>query len=79
MVSDVVASIAGPVVLVGHSYGGQVISNAAKGHKSVESLVNVAACAPNAGEAAADLAGKFPGRTLGESVKLSGGGGDPLP
>ncbi|EJC76824.1 hypothetical protein Rleg10DRAFT_5513, partial [Rhizobium leguminosarum bv. trifolii WSM2012] len=30
-VSDVVGSIAGPVVLVGHSYGGQVISTAANG------------------------------------------------
>ncbi|HEV2604698.1 MAG TPA: alpha/beta hydrolase [Microvirga sp.] len=77
-VSDVVASIAGPVVLVGHSYGGQVISNAAKGHDNVKSLVFVAAFAPDAGEAAADLAGKFPGGTLGGAlappVKLSGGG-----
>ncbi|CAN7671825.1 alpha/beta fold hydrolase [Bosea sp. LjRoot237] len=80
LVSDVVASIAGPVVLVGHSYGGQVISNAAKGHDNVKSLVYVAAFAPEAGEAAADLAGKFPGGTLGEAlappVKLAGGGVD---
>ncbi|KAA2234593.1 alpha/beta fold hydrolase [Salinarimonas soli] len=76
-VSDVVASIAGPVVLVGHSYGGQVISNAAKGHDNVKSLVYVAAFAPDAGESAADLAGRFPGGTLGEAlsppVRLSGG------
>jgi pimeloyl-ACP methyl ester carboxylesterase len=80
LVSDVVASIAGPVVLVGHSYGGQVISNAAKGHANVKSLVYVAAFAPDTGEAAADLAGRFPGGTLGEAlappVKLSGGGVD---
>jgi pimeloyl-ACP methyl ester carboxylesterase len=80
LVSDVVASIQGPVVLVGHSYGGQVISNAAKGHDNVKSLVYVAAFAPEAGEAAADLAGKFPGGTLGEAlaspVKLAGGGVD---
>lgn len=79
-VSDVVASIAGPVVLVGHSYGGQVISNAAKAHKNIKALVYVAAFAPDAGEAAADLAGKFPGGTLGEAlappVKLTGGGVD---
>jgi pimeloyl-ACP methyl ester carboxylesterase len=79
-VSDVVASIAGPVVLVGHSYGGQVISNAAKGHTTIKSLVYVAAFAPDAGEAAADLAGKFPGGTLGEAlappVKLADGGVD---
>lgn len=80
LVSDVVNSIAGPVVLVGHSYGGQVISTAAKGRDNVTSLVYVAAFAPDAGEAAADLAGKFPGGTLGEAlappVKLAGGGVD---
>lgn len=80
LVSDVVDSIDGPVVLVGHSYGGQVISNAVKGHDNVRALVYVAAFAPDVGEAAADLAGKFPGSTLGEalapSVKLTGGGVD---
>lgn len=79
-VSDVVDSIEGPVVLVGHSYGGQVISNVAKGRDNVKSLVYVAAFAPDLGEAAADLAGKFPGGTLAEAlappVKLSGGGVD---
>lgn len=78
VVSDVIDSIKGPVVLVGHSYGGQVISNAASGHDNVKSLVYVAAFAPEAGEAAADLAGKFPGGTLGEAlappVKLAAGG-----
>lgn len=79
-VSDIVAGIDGPVVLVGHSYGGQVISTAANGHANVKSLVYVAAFAPAAGEAAADLAGKFPGGTLGEAlaapVKLASGGVD---
>jgi len=79
-VSTVVASIDGPVVLVGHSYGGQVISTAANGNKNVKSLVYVAAFAPDAGEAAADLAGKFPGGTLGSAlaapVKLADGGVD---
>lgn len=79
-VSDVVGTIEGPVVLVGHSYGGQVISNAAIGHDNVKSLVYVAAFAPDAGESAGDLAGKFPGGTLGEAlappVKLADGGVD---
>lgn len=79
-VSDIVAGIDGPVVLVGHSYGGQVITTAANGHANVKSLVYVAAFAPEAGEAAADLAGKFPGGTLGEAlaapVKLASGGVD---
>lgn len=77
-VSDILASIEGPVVLVGHSYGGQVISNVVNKHNNVKSLVYVAAFAPDAGEAAADLADKFPGGTLGEAlappVKLAGGG-----
>lgn len=79
-VSSVVESIDGPVVLVGHSYGGQVISNAANGHDNVKSLVYVAAFAPEAGEAVAELAAKFPGGTLGEAlaapVKLASGGVD---
>lgn len=79
-VSDVVASIEGPVVLVGHSYGGQVITNAVAGHDNVKSLVYVAAFAPEKGEAAAELAGRFPGGTLGEAlappVKLAEGGVD---
>jgi hypothetical protein len=57
-----------------------VISNAAKGHSNVKSLVYVAAFAPDTGEAATELAGKFPGGTLGEAlaapVKLSDGGVD---
>lgn len=79
-VSSIVGNIEGPVVLVGHSYGGQVISAAAKGRDNVKSLVFVAAFAPQAGEAAADLAGKFPGGTLGTAlaapVKLPDGGVD---
>lgn len=67
-VSDIVRSIDGPVVLVGHSYGGQVISNTAATLKNVKSMVFVAAFAPDMGEAAADLAGKFPGGTLGEAL-----------
>jgi len=80
LVSDVVGSIEGPVVLVGHSYGGQIISNAANGHDNVKSLVYVAAFAPDSGESASDLAGRFPGSTLGEAlaapVKLTDGGVD---
>lgn len=79
-VSDIVGSIKGAVVLVGHSYGGQVISNAVKANANVKSLVFVAAFAPSSGESAADLAGKFPGGTLGDAladpVRLAGGGTD---
>jgi pimeloyl-ACP methyl ester carboxylesterase len=79
-ISDIVASIAEPVVLVGHSYGGQVITSAANGRDNVKTLVYVAAFAPDEGEAAADLAGKFPGGTLGQAlaapVKLADGSTD---
>lgn len=67
-VSDVVKSIEGPVVLVGHSYGGQIISNVGDRMANIKALVYVAAFAPERGEAAVDLASKFPGGTLGEAL-----------
>lgn len=51
---DTVAAVGEPVLLVGHSYGGMVITGA--GHMpEVVGLVYVAAFAPDAGEAAAGL------------------------
>jgi pimeloyl-ACP methyl ester carboxylesterase len=67
-VATVLAAIDGPVVLVGHSYGGAVISAAANGQPNVRALVFVAAFAPLAGESAAELAGRFPGGTLGSAL-----------
>ncbi len=68
VVSGLLASIDGPVVLVGHSYGGAVATNAAVGHDHVKALVYVAALAPDKGENVPDLTGKFPGGTLGEAL-----------
>ncbi|MEW2044319.1 alpha/beta hydrolase [Streptomyces sp. NPDC005476] len=68
-VRQLVASIDGPVVLVGHSYGGSVISNAATGLNNVKALVFVAAFLPDEGESAVTLSGKFPGSTLGETLR----------
>jgi pimeloyl-ACP methyl ester carboxylesterase len=54
------ATITGPVVLVGHSYGGAVITNAATGDTNVTALVYIAAYALDQGEsvgAANDLGG----------------------
>jgi pimeloyl-ACP methyl ester carboxylesterase len=45
-----VDGLTGPVVLVGHSYGGVVISGAAVGNANVKALVFVAAIAPEPGE-----------------------------
>jgi len=67
-VSNIVKNIQGPVVLVGHSYGGMVINAAAAGNDNVKALVHVAAFAPEVGESAAELSGKFPGGTLGPTL-----------
>ncbi|MEV8089646.1 alpha/beta fold hydrolase [Streptomyces nigra] len=68
-VRQIVRSVEGPVVLVGHSYGGSVISNAAKGLPEVKALVFVAAFLPEEGESAVTLSGKFPGSTLGDTLR----------
>ncbi|MEV5640046.1 alpha/beta hydrolase [Streptomyces flaveolus] len=68
-VRELLESIDGPVVLAGHSYGGSVISNAATGLDHVKALVFVAAFLPDEGESAVDLSGKFPGSTLGETLR----------
>lgn len=72
-VSDVVESVEGPVVLVGHSYGGVLISRAAR--ENVKALVYVAAFQPEAGENALALSGQFPGGKLGPDT-LNQIGGD---
>src|ERR1700752_2934009 len=61
-VSDVVRAIDGPRVLVGHSYGGAVITNVES--EKVVGLVYVGAFAPDPGESALSLTGKFAGSTL---------------
>ncbi len=61
-------SIKGPVVLVGHSYGGAVISNAAVSDPHVKALVFIAALAPEKGESAADLTVRFPGSLVNASI-----------
>ena len=80
IVRALVASLKTPVVLVGHSYGGMVISNAANGQANVKALVYVAAFAPEAGENADGLGKKFPGSLVGPAlappVPLPGGGHD---
>lgn len=67
-VSGIVKNVKGPVVLVGHSYGGSIITNAATGADNVKALVYVAAYAPEVGESAFDLTGKFPGSILPDAL-----------
>jgi pimeloyl-ACP methyl ester carboxylesterase len=79
-VDDLVASIKDDVVLVGHSYGGAVITEAAEGHANVRALVYVSAFAPDTGETSLSLTGKFPGSSLGPAISpvtLSTGAHDP--
>jgi len=63
------AQISGPIVLVGHSYGGAVITNAARGVSNVKALVYVAAFAPGKGENLATMlpADRYPGSHLDPS------------
>lgn len=79
-VAALTKSIAGPVILVGHSYGGAVITAAANGASNVKGLVYVAAFAPESGESCLELTGKFPGSTLPPTlappVALADGGED---
>jgi pimeloyl-ACP methyl ester carboxylesterase len=79
-VAGVLDSIPRRIVLVGHSYGGNVITNAATGKGNVKALVYVAGLAPELGESAESLSSKFPGSTLGSTlappVPLADGGKD---
>ena len=67
-ISDLVGSIAGPVVLVAHSYGGAVMSNVDAEAGEIVGLVYANAFAPDAGEHCFQLAAMFPGSRLGEET-----------
>jgi pimeloyl-ACP methyl ester carboxylesterase len=60
-IGSLLDSISGPVVLVAHSMGGTVITNAAAGKSNVKALVYIAAFVPDVGETQGDLISKFPG------------------
>src|ERR687887_2178030 len=57
-------TISGPIVLVGHSYGGAVITNAATGAPNVKALVYINAFAPDQGESILQLVTAQPGSAL---------------
>jgi pimeloyl-ACP methyl ester carboxylesterase len=60
--------VKGPKIVVGHSYGGNVISEAATDDTDVKALVYVAAFLPAPGESALELTGKYPGSTLPDTL-----------
>jgi pimeloyl-ACP methyl ester carboxylesterase len=64
-IADFLKTISGPIVLVGHSYGGAVITNAATGNRNVKALVYVDAFAPAKGETVLGLDLSKPGSALG--------------
>jgi pimeloyl-ACP methyl ester carboxylesterase len=77
--TELVRTIDGPVVLVGHSYGGAVITNVPADAGDIVGLVYVAAFALEADESPAQAANSVPGSTLGDALELvvlPGGGCD---
>jgi pimeloyl-ACP methyl ester carboxylesterase len=67
-VAGVIRQIPGPVLAVGHSYGGAVISNAATATDNVVGLVYVAAFAPDEGETLQDVEGTSRDSVLGSAL-----------
>ena len=63
-IAGTLAGIPGPIVLVAHSYGGAVITNAAAGNANVKALVYVSAFVPDVGETLLTLIGQFPGSQI---------------
>lgn len=62
---SILATLDGPIVLVGHSYGGMVLTNAATGNPNVKALVYIAAFAPDLGDTVGGLNAMNPGSHLG--------------
>jgi pimeloyl-ACP methyl ester carboxylesterase len=70
-VQEFVAAIDGPVVLVGHSYGGAVITQASAALDNVTGLVYLAAFGLDVGESAASVQEPFPATLLGQNVAFT--------
>jgi pimeloyl-ACP methyl ester carboxylesterase len=67
--ASVLNQISGPVLLVGHSYGGVVITNAAAQTPNVVGLVYVGAFIPDVGESVQDLAVQATDSLLGPALR----------
>jgi pimeloyl-ACP methyl ester carboxylesterase len=76
-VKRAVERVGGPTILVGHSYGGEVISNAGYNNPNITGLVYIAAFAPDVGETENDFFEQLPeefSRRFNESVALDSAG-----
>jgi pimeloyl-ACP methyl ester carboxylesterase len=69
--ADFLKTISGPIVLVGHSYGGAVITNAATGNRYVRALVYVDAFIPDTGQTLLQLATAQPGSCVAASTAFN--------
>ncbi|MGW7243421.1 alpha/beta fold hydrolase [Streptomyces sp. NPDC054804] len=67
--NSLLKTIKGPIVLVGHSYGGEVISQAAAGLDNVKALVYINAIMPDKGESFSSLSAKFPAVPLTSALQ----------
>jgi pimeloyl-ACP methyl ester carboxylesterase len=79
LLSALLGTVEGPVVLVGHSYGGAVMTNAVAAPGQVTGAVYIAGFALEVGESCADASALAPGSTLAETlvaVPLASGGAD---
>ena len=68
-VASILSTITGPMVLVGHSYGGAVITNAATGNSNVKALVYIDAFVPDQTEIACEISKRVTERQV-DSVLL---------
>src|SRR3954447_26783988 len=68
-VAALLRSVEGPIVMVGHSYGGAVISNAATGNDNVQALVYINGWVPDEGESLIQLAQLNEGSLIPDSLR----------
>jgi pimeloyl-ACP methyl ester carboxylesterase len=68
-IASIAGAIDGPVLLVGHCYGGAVITQSASQADNVVGLVYVAAFAPAEGESVLDVAARYPDTLLGPALR----------
>ena len=69
----IIVAQTGPVIVVGHSYGGAVVTAAADGNANVSALIYVAAFAPDAGETIGAFLGEYPS-ALGAALRPDAAG-----
>src|SRR4051794_35995441 len=67
--AEFLRTLTGPIVLVGHSYGGNVISTAATGNDQVKALVYFNGWMCDEGESQQELLEKFEGSLVGPSIR----------